>query len=85
MKNLKITIEFWQEGNLYIANCPELDMLAQGYSLDEARKNLYEVIEIQFEEMKELGTLNQFLEDKGYKFLDDTIVSNFDKSVILCS
>jgi predicted RNase H-like HicB family nuclease len=59
MKNLKITIEFWQEGNLYIANCPELDMLAQGYSLDEARKNLYEVIEIQFEEMKELGTLNQ--------------------------
>jgi predicted RNase H-like HicB family nuclease len=33
-------------------------MLAQGYSLDEARKNLYEVIEIQFEEMKELGTLN---------------------------
>jgi len=87
MKNLKITIEFWQEGNLYIANCPELDMLAQGYSLDEARKNLYEVIEIQFEEMKELGTLNQFLEDMGYKFLDDTIVSNreiigFDKSFV---
>jgi predicted RNase H-like HicB family nuclease len=53
MKNLKITIEFWQEGNLYVANCPELDMLVQGYSLDEARKNLYEVIEIQYEEMKE--------------------------------
>ena len=61
MKNLKITIEFWQEGNLYVANCPELDMLAQGYSLDEARKNLYEVIEIQFEEMKELGTFSPMI------------------------
>ena len=45
------------------------------------------VIEIQFEEMKELGTLNQFLEDMGYKFLNDTIVSNreiigFDKSFV---
>ena len=50
MKNLKITIEFWREGELYIANCPELDILAQGYSLDEARKNLHEVIEIHFEE-----------------------------------
>jgi predicted RNase H-like HicB family nuclease len=76
MKNLKITIEFWREGKLYIANCPELDILAQGYSLDEARKNLHEVIEIHFEEMKRLGTLDQFLEDMGYKLQDDIIMSN---------
>ena len=57
MKNLKIAIEFWREGRLYIANSPELDILAQGESLEEARKNLFEVIEIQFEEMKKLGTL----------------------------
>ena len=87
MKNLKITIEFWREGKLYIANCPELDILAQGYSLDEARKNLHEVIEIHFEEMKRLGTLDQFLEDMGYKLQDDIIMSNreiigFDKSFI---
>jgi predicted RNase H-like HicB family nuclease len=87
MKNLKITIEFWREGKLYIANCPELDILAQGYSLDEARKNLYEVIEIHFEEMKRLGTLDQFLENMGYKIQDDIIISNreiigFDKSFI---
>jgi len=57
MKNLKITIEFWREGRLYIANSPELDILAQGESLEEARKNLFEVIELQFEEMRKLGTL----------------------------
>jgi len=61
MKNLKITMEFWKEDNLYIANCPELDMLAQGESLEEAKKNLHEVIEIQFEEMHRLGTMDEFL------------------------
>jgi hypothetical protein len=52
-------------------------MLAQGYSLDEARKNLYEVIEIQFEEMKELGTLNQsiiHLLDSSFRWNDNTCV-----------
>jgi len=66
MKSLKITIEFWREGKLYIANSPELDILSQGKSLEEAKKNLFEVIEIQFEEMKKLGTLDDFLRDMGF-------------------
>ncbi len=87
MKNVKITIEFWQEESLYIARCPELDMLAQGSSLDEARENLLEVIEIQFEEMKELGTLDEFLKEMGFSLQDDIIVSDreiigFDKSFV---
>ena len=87
MKNLKITIEFWREGNLYIANCPELDMLAQGSSLDEARKNLFEIVEIQFEEMRELSTLDEFLEEIGFSIQDDIIVLDreiigFDKSFV---
>jgi len=71
MNNLKITIEFWREGNLYIANCPELDMLAQGSSLDEARENLFEVVEIQCEEMKELGTLDEFLKEMGWQSMNE--------------
>jgi len=41
-------------------------MLAQGSSLDEAKKNLFEVVGIQFEEMKELGQLDGFLEEMGF-------------------
>ena len=59
MKALKISVEFWKEGELYIARSPELDMVAQGNSLEQARRNLNEVIQIQFEEMKELGTLQE--------------------------
>jgi len=87
VENLKITIEFWREDDLYIAKCPELDMLAQGPSLDKARKNLFEVIEIQFEEMKELSTLDEFLEEMGFSLQDGVIVSDreiigFDKSFV---
>jgi len=87
MKSLKITIEFWREGKLYIAKSPELDILAQGRSLEEAKKNLSEVIEIQFEEMKKLGTLDAFLNDMGFSIHGDIISSDreiisFDKSYV---
>ena len=87
MKNLKITLEFWREGNLYIARSPELDMVAQGDSIEEARRNLLEVIEIQFEEMKEMGTLEEFLSEAGYKLEAEMVGSekeiiSFDKSFV---
>jgi len=88
MKTLKMTIEFWREGRLYIARSPELDMLAQGDTLEQAKKNLIEVVEIQLEEMKELGTLDEFLLEAGYKSQDDIVESEneiiaFDKSFVI--
>ena len=55
--NLKMTIETWEKGSWYIAKCPELDFVSQGKSPEEAKHNLLEVLEIQFEEMNEMGTL----------------------------
>ena len=88
MKTLKMTIEFWREGNLYLARSPELDMVAQGSSLEEAKMHLLEVIEIQFEEMKELGTLAELLLQAGYKPEDEIAESEkeiigFDKSFVV--
>ena len=51
---------------MYTAYCPELDIVSCGGSIEEARKNLLEVIEIQLEETVQLGTLKAFLEDTGY-------------------
>ena len=61
MKNLVITEEIWKEGNMYIAYCPELDVVSCGKSVEEAGKNLLEVVEIQLEETARLGTLETFL------------------------
>ena len=72
--DINITIEVWQKGKWFIAKCPELDFISQGATRDEAKKNLLEVIRIQFEEMDEIGTLNEYLAECGYDKLNGTIV-----------
>ncbi|GAB4541659.1 MAG: hypothetical protein Fur0020_11090 [Thermodesulfovibrionia bacterium] len=63
---LKVTIELWQKGAWYIAKIPELDFVAQGRSIEEAKSNLGEVISIQFAEMKEMGTFEDYLAECGF-------------------
>ncbi|MCK4487700.1 MAG: hypothetical protein KAU38_13195 [Desulfobacterales bacterium] len=70
---LNITIELWQKGDWYIAKSPELDFLSQGKTREEAKKNLVEVINIQFQEMQEMGTLHEYLSECGFELKDDTI------------
>jgi predicted RNase H-like HicB family nuclease len=38
-----------REGDGYVALCPELDIASQGESIEEARNNLQEAIELFFE------------------------------------
>ena len=65
MRNLVVLEEIWQEGNMYTAYCPELDVASCGRDVEEARENLLEVIKIQLEETATLGTLKAFMEDAG--------------------
>ena len=51
---------------MYTAYCPELDVVSCGTDIEEARKNLLEVIEIHLEETAKLGTLRAFLENAGF-------------------
>ena len=75
---INITIEVWQKGKWFIAKCPELDFISQGTTREEAKKNLLEVIQIQFEEMNEIGTLNEYLTECGYEKQDDAIVTKIE-------
>jgi predicted RNase H-like HicB family nuclease len=38
-----------REGTGYVALCPEVDVASQGETIDEARKNLIEALELFFE------------------------------------
>ncbi|OQY57636.1 MAG: hypothetical protein B6245_16015 [Desulfobacteraceae bacterium 4572_88] len=60
---LNITIEVWKKEKWFVARCPELDFVSQGKTRNEAKNNLLEVIEIQFEEMTETETLEDYLAD----------------------
>ena len=45
----KLTAVIEREGDLYSALCPELDIASQGATIEEARRNLVEAIELFFE------------------------------------
>ena len=70
---------------MYTAYCPELDVASGnfcGRSVEEARKNLLEVIEMQLEETAKLGTLKGFLEEAGYDLGTSVSILQLNKQVV---
>lgn len=45
----KLTAIIEKEGDGYVALCPEVDVASQGATIDEARKNIKEALELFFE------------------------------------
>lgn len=76
--NLELTFEIWKKANWYIARCPELDFVSQGTSPEDARRNLQEVIQIQFEEMSALGAWEDYLLECGYTLASGTFVPQME-------
>jgi predicted RNase H-like HicB family nuclease len=48
-KVLQLTAVIEREGNGYVATCPEVDVVSQGNTVEEARRNLLEAVEGFFE------------------------------------
>jgi len=48
-KNQLFTAVIHRENNGYVALCPELDVVSQGDSIEEARDNLREAVELMLE------------------------------------
>ena len=47
---MRLTAAIHQEDNGYVARCLELDVVSQGDTLEEAKANLIEAIELLFED-----------------------------------
>ncbi len=47
--NRQLTAIIEREGDGYVALCPELDIASQGNSVEQARENLREALELFFE------------------------------------
>jgi predicted RNase H-like HicB family nuclease len=46
---MKLTAIIEREGNGYVSLCPELDVASQGDTIEQARSNLQEALELFFE------------------------------------
>jgi len=50
MTSLTLTAVIHQEDDLYVAECPEVGTVSQGYTIEEALANLREATELYLEE-----------------------------------
>ena len=63
VKQLTAIIE--REDNDYVALCPELDVASQGHTVEEARRNLVEAVEL-FLEAADASEVRRRLSDEVY-------------------
>ncbi len=77
LKHLKIRVteEIWREGDMYVSYCPEFDIVSCGASVEDARKNLKDVIVITLEETQKVGTFEKFLQEAGFEESQGEVLS----------
>ena len=60
-----------REGNQYVSLCPELDIASQGNTVEQARTNLHEALELFFETASE-----QEIEERLHNSIFNSVDSN---------
>ena len=75
MKNINIQfglpVTILKEGNSFVAYTPALDLSTSGVSFEDAQKNFIEAVNIFFEELIEMGTLDEVLTELGWQIEDN--------------
>jgi len=68
MEKIKVNlpVSFLKEGNKFVAYTPVLDISTSGRTLKETQKRFSELVEIFFEELIEMGTLDEVLRNLGW-------------------
>jgi predicted RNase H-like HicB family nuclease len=64
-RHLQFTALIEKEGDGYVSLCPELDIASQGQSVEEAKANLQEALELFFEVASE-SEVNQRLSNEFF-------------------
>lgn len=66
LKKLIFRAEFFQEGDVYVGLCPELNVSSFGEDIEDAQDSLQEAVEAFIETCDEIGTLEEVLEEAGF-------------------
>ena len=70
--NLSIRVEIFKEDDVYVALSPELNVSSFGETIAEAKESIKEAIEVFLEECREMGTLDDVLEESGFLRVKNT-------------
>ncbi|MBI2032450.1 MAG: hypothetical protein HYV38_00775 [Candidatus Levybacteria bacterium] len=89
MKNVRVQfglpVSILKEGDIFVAYTPALDLSTSAETFEKAQENFIEAVNIFFEELMEMGTLNDVLIELGWQKQDNqlvppVVVSNQTKS-----
>ncbi len=72
MQDIAYTVHTFKENGTYIAYVPELDISSCGTTSESAQKNIREAVQGFLETSASMGTVNEILEEAGYKRVGDT-------------
>jgi predicted RNase H-like HicB family nuclease len=75
LDNISFTVNLFKEDGMFVAQVPELNVASCGYTVEEAQSNIKEAVECFLEGAEELGTLNEILEEAGYRHEGERWVS----------
>ena len=64
-KTLQLTAIIERENDMYVATCPEVDVASQGKTVEAARANLLEAVELFFE-MASVSEIRRRLKKETY-------------------
>lgn len=67
IKSVNLPVSFLKESDQFVAYTPALDLSTSGETLEEAKKNFTEAVEIFFDEIISMGTFEEVLLDLGWK------------------
>ncbi|MFH1392393.1 MAG: hypothetical protein ABIG90_01780 [bacterium] len=63
---IQFTSQIWQEGKSFVSYAPQLQVASCGKTQEQARTNLIEAIEGFIEVSRDMGTLNEILQEAGF-------------------
>ncbi len=74
-KALPVTLNvvFFKEGKDHVAFCPSLNLSTCADTLEHCKKSFSEAVSLFFEELSEMGTLEEVLKDCGWKKVNKTM------------
>lgn len=75
MINITFRVEVFKEDDSYVALCPELNVSSFGDSIEGAKRSLAEAVSIFAEECAEMGSLEEVLEESGFRKEGDRWIS----------
>jgi len=72
---IEYTVQIWKEGEHYIAHAMPLDVMSSGKTPEEAKNAVREAVNLFIATARDIGTLNEILEECGYYVRDKETVS----------